>query len=248
MSRPGGFALRVLGVTAVLFALMAPASFGQAASLSGEFLDSVSPLPGQQTTFEPFVCDKDGNTPITFHTQGAASGPYNGTFTETGTFTIGPQTDPSLGFAGPILNFEASFAITSDSPTGTVEGSKALVSPPPEASLSALGSCDPDGSTEANSNLFVVVSDPLVLYDAQIDAETGSRSDSGTSGFTIQGLTNPVAPTTLFQEAFNSTAPDPPDCDDDDDDDDHHGHWGDHWKKWHHHGDDDDDDEDCDDH
>ena len=57
MSRPGRFALRVLAVTAVLFALMAPASFGQTVSLSGETFETV-PALGQQTTFGPFTCNK----------------------------------------------------------------------------------------------------------------------------------------------------------------------------------------------
>ena len=113
MSRPGRLALRVLGATAVLFGLMAPASFGQAVSLSGETFETLPGL-GQQTTYGPFVCNKTGTTVIPFQTQGSAFGPYFGTFTESGTITIGPQTDlifDSRG-TGDILDFQASFTIT----------------------------------------------------------------------------------------------------------------------------------------
>ena len=87
MSRPGRFSLRVLGVSAVFFALIVPASFGQVVTLSGETFETVPGL-GQQTTYGPFVCNKTGTTVIPFQTQGSAFGPYSGTFTESGTITV----------------------------------------------------------------------------------------------------------------------------------------------------------------
>lgn len=241
MSRPGRFALRVLAITAVLFVLIAPPSFGQAVSLTGETFETV-PALGQQTTFGAFTCNKNGTTVIPFQTEGDALGPYLGSFTETGTITIGPQTDTTFDSRGTgvILDFQASFTITSTVPTGTVTGTKQLAptQPPPETH-SAVGRCDPNGSSPPATDVFALVSDPFVLYSAQINAVTGTRTDSGTSGFVIQN--NPLAPAT-FQEAFTSTAPPPPPvCEDDDDG---HGHGHGHWRG----GDDDDDDdeEDCD--
>jgi hypothetical protein len=215
MSRPGRFALRVLGVTAVSFALMAPASFGQTVSLSGETFETV-PALGQQTTYGPFTCNKTGTTVIPFETEGFAFGPYSGMFTESGTITIGPQTDlifDSRG-TGDILDFQASFTISSQFPTGTVTGTKQLApTAPGGGTLEALGRCDPDGSSPPDSDLFAIVSNPFLVYDAQINAATGSRTDSGTSGVLTQSLTNTGAPTT-FQEAFTSTEPVPPECED----------------------------------
>jgi hypothetical protein len=208
MSRPGRFALRVSAITAVLFALIAPASFGQAVSLSGETFESVPGL-GQQTTFGAYTCDKDGITVIPFQTEGAALGPYVGSFTETGTITIGPQTDTTLDSrgVGAILGFQASFTITSQFPVATVTGTKQLapMSPNP-ATLSALGRCDPDGSSPPATELFALVSDPFVLYTAQINAVTGTRTDSGTSSFVIRSPTTPASPIS-FQESFTSTEP-----------------------------------------
>jgi hypothetical protein len=100
MLRPGWFSLRVLAVTAVSFGVLAPASFAQAVSLDGESLESTLTVPGQQTTFDNFTCDKAGTTSVNFTTQGSAFGPYSGTFVETGRFTIGPQTDTSIDSRG----------------------------------------------------------------------------------------------------------------------------------------------------
>ena len=146
-------------------------------------------------------------------------------------------------------------------PAATVTGTKELApTAPTGSSLAAFGRCDPDGSSPPSTDLFAIVSDPFLVYDAQINAVTGARTDGGTSGFLIRSVTDPTSPLT-FQEAFNSTDPIPPDCDDD-----HghgHGHW--HWHPrghahgrgwhWHPHGHggghwwgnhDHDDDEDCD--
>jgi hypothetical protein len=208
MSRPGRFVLRVSAITAVLFALLAPASFGQAVSLSGETFETVPGL-GQQTTFGAYSCDKDGTTVIPFQTEGAALGPYVGSFTETGTITIGPQTNTTIDSrgVGAILGFQASFTITSQFPVATVTGTKQLApTSPTPANFSALGRCDPDGSSPPDTDMFALVSDPFVLYTAQINAVTGTRTDNGTGSFVIRSVTNPASPTS-FQESFTSTEP-----------------------------------------
>jgi hypothetical protein len=207
MLRPGWFSLRVLAVTAVSLGVLAPASFGQAVSLNGELLESTLTIPGQQTTFDNFTCDKAGTTTVNFSTQGSAFGPYSGTFVETGSFTIGPQTDTSIDSrgVGPITAFQASFTINSTFPVGTVTGTKQL-SPtaPTTPSLAAFGSCDPTGSSPPN-DVVAAVSDPNLVYSAQINATTGSGANSGTSGVAIRSLP-PVPGLITFTEGFNSTA------------------------------------------
>jgi hypothetical protein len=207
MSRPGRFALRVLAVTALSFGLLAPASFGQAASLTTESLES-NPAAGQQTTFGAFTCNKAGTTTISFQSQGSALGPYVGTFIETGTITIGPQTDTSIDSrgVGAILGFEATFTIDSQFPVGTVTGTKQL-SPtaPTEPSLAGgFGSCDPDGSSPPN-DVAAIITNPNLLYQAQIDATTGSRTDSGTASMVMRSIPPPL--TNTFQQIFISTEP-----------------------------------------
>jgi hypothetical protein len=207
MFRPGRFALRVLALTVVSFAVLAPASFAQAVSLDGESFESTLGIPGQETTFDNFVCDKTGSTTVSFTTQGSAFGPYSGTFVESGSFTIGPQTDTSIDTrgVGPITAFQATFTITSQFPAGTVTGTKQLApTAPTTPTLAVFGSCDPDGSSPPN-DVVAAVSDPNLLYTAQITATTGSRSDSGTSGLIVQSIPTPPSLIT-FQEGFNSTA------------------------------------------
>jgi len=209
MFRPGWFLLRVLAVTAVSLGVLAPASYGQAVSLSGESLESAQSFPGQETTFDNFTCDKAGTTTVNFTTQGSASGPYSGTFVETGSFTIGPQTDTSIDSrgVGAITAFQASFTITSTFPAGMVTGTKQLSQTAPTApSLAAFGSCDPTGSSPPN-DVVVAVSDPHLVYAATINATTGSRSDSGTSGLMIRSVPAPPALIT-FQEGFTSSCED----------------------------------------
>jgi hypothetical protein len=190
---------------------MAPTSFGQAVSLAGESFETVG--IGQETTFGAFTCNADGTTTIPFQTHGSAFGPYSGTFTESGTITIGPQTDTSIDMraAGPIVDFQATFTIQSSFPAGTVTGTKRL-SPtaPTVSSLSDFGLCDPDGSSPPN-DVLALLSDPYVLYDAQINASTGSRTDSGTGSVVIRSSPTLAQPAT-FQESFNSTDPLP--CED----------------------------------
>jgi hypothetical protein len=213
MFRPGWFALRVLVVAAVSLGVLAPASFGQAVSLSGETLESTLNIPGQETTFSNFTCNKAGDTTISFEARGSAFGPYSGTYVETGTFTIGPQTNTTIDSrgVGAITAFQASFTINSTFPVATITGSKQL-SPtaPTGSSLAMFGSCDPNGSSPPN-DVVAAISNPNLIYSAQINSTTGSRSDSGTSGLIIR--TVPAAPSLInFQQAFNSTEPEP--CED----------------------------------
>jgi hypothetical protein len=209
MFRRGWFALRILALTAVSFAVLAPASFAQAVSLDGESLESTLAIPGQETTFDNFVCNKAGTTTVNFTTQGSAFGPYSGTFVETGTFTIGPQTDTSVDprGVGPVTAFQATFTINSQFPVGTVTGSKQL-SPtaPTTPSLAVFGRCDPDGSSPPN-DVIAAISNPNLVYTAQINATTGSRTDGGTSGLIVQSIPTPPSLIT-FQEAFTSACED----------------------------------------
>jgi hypothetical protein len=209
MLRPGWFALRVLAITAVSFGVLAPVSFAQAVSLDGESLESTLTIPGQQTTFDNFTCDKAGTTTVNFTTEGFAFGPYSGTFIETGSFTIGPQTDTSIDSrgVGAITAFQATFTINSTFPAGTVTGTKQL-SPtaPTSPTLAAFGSCDPTGSSPPN-DVVAAVSDPNLVYSAQINATTGTRTDTGTSGVAIRSMP-PIPGLITFTEGFNSTCED----------------------------------------
>jgi hypothetical protein len=72
------------------------------------------------------TCDPAGSSTFTFTVSGDATGPYPGTFTESGSVTIGPQTEEFLPgqFRGDITAFTATFDITSTA--GNVHGTTAL--------------------------------------------------------------------------------------------------------------------------
>src|SRR3954447_16988032 len=112
-----------LSVVPVLGAVAGPA---QASKLSGEFL--TSQFSG--TTSVSGTCNPGGTSTITFSATGQANGPFKGTFTESGTLTIGQQslTYPPGYFdgekRGELQSFNSNFRI--DSPSGVVTGTKTL--------------------------------------------------------------------------------------------------------------------------
>jgi hypothetical protein len=224
MLRPARLVLYVLVLSCAFPLGMAPPGFAQAPSLTGETLESDSAFAGQQTTtFGPFTCAKSGTTTIPFQTSGSAFGPYVGTFSESGTVVIGPQTNTTLDSrgVGAITSFQSTFTVQSQFPAGTVTGSKHLSPAAPTAATLAggFGRCDPDGSSPPNSDTFVIVSDPNLLYTAQINTTIlGSRNDDGTASVVLRSQPPPGS-TNTFQESFNSTSapppPPPPVCDND---------------------------------
>ena len=193
----------------------------QTASLSGELLESQEAIPGNDTTFGDFTCDKDGSTTFSYTATGAAQGPYVGTFVETGTITIGPQTNTEIDSrgVGAILAFDATFTIDSLFPPATVTGTKTLAPTAPTVPTLAdgFGRCEPDGGDPPTA-VFAIITNANVLYEAEISAPTGNRSDSGNAGLVIESSSVPG--TTTFLESFNSTEPVPEGCDEDEQGDD----------------------------
>ena len=78
-------------------------------TLQGENL--VAPFTGLTVTSN---CNQLGNSTVSYHAEGVATGPYPGTFVADGTITIGPQTAPARPptidsegtFMGPILTLD----------------------------------------------------------------------------------------------------------------------------------------------
>jgi hypothetical protein len=136
-------------------------------TLTGEYLSS-----GTAASTTSFTCDTQGTSSFTFTASGVAFGPYPGTFTESGTVTVGPQTDEFLPgqFRGPVTSFDAQFTITS--PLGTVTGTKTLAAP--LTPVSNVGGCGPFGAQ--------VIED--LDYTATITTPLGTFTDQGQSANT----------------------------------------------------------------
>jgi len=132
-------------------------------SLTGETL--VQPGPGlpNGVPVSTYDCNPSGTSTVTFTATGVATGPYPGTFTETGTVVFAPQAP-----FGTVTSFEANFTITSVN--GTVTGTKKLQTNP----STAVGFCNQVGGQ--------IIAD--LDYTAQITTPSGTATDQGQSNTT----------------------------------------------------------------
>ncbi len=197
-----------VALAASLLALVAPlaeearAQEAPPPTLSGEyFTDLDVDVTG--------TCDPDGTSTIEYEASGTAIGPYPGTFTETGTATIGPQTPILPGtdsnqVSGSVTEFTANFTI--DSPAGQVTGTKELS---PDSLSRAQCQDDVDiGGSKFDVKQFGVYS---VKYTAKIETPDGGRfTDRGRALALVFYPDLEDAPE--FAEIFTSsdlTAPEP---------------------------------------
>ena len=198
-----------VAVVATLLLVAAPVE-----AASGKPPSAVAPLTGETllaseigspgTSSVSGTCNPLGTSNFTFTITGGASGPYPGTFSETGTVTLGGV--PGNPFAA--TSFESAFTI--NSVAGTVSGTKSLAG----FEATSLGLCGsaafPTGG--ADSLRF----EGTVSYTATITTPTGSGTDSGDSFVNLQDSQirgqvgfNGFA----FAETYTSAAA--PECEDD---------------------------------
>jgi hypothetical protein len=121
-------------------------------SLQGEVLFASTSNVGQA------VSTSCGGTTFTFQASGSASGPYDGTFTESGTFTYNGL--------GQVTAFQASFTIFDANGSQIVSGTKSFL-----PGLFSVASCT------------VAIDDAVShsTYQATITTGAGSFTDSGNS-------------------------------------------------------------------
>jgi hypothetical protein len=98
------------------------------------------------------VCEGGGIAPVDIRIEGSASGPYPGTFVETGTVMIGPRTrvtTNSVGVeigAGRVLGIHAIFHIQSGDTS--IDGEKWLIAP-----SGLLAGCDTFVNAPSRTNV-----------------------------------------------------------------------------------------------
>ncbi|HEU0235887.1 MAG TPA: post-COAP-1 domain-containing protein [Candidatus Limnocylindrales bacterium] len=177
-------------------------------TLTGEFLSAFPDAIPSSSVDIVASCDPGGSSTISWSASGDAFGPYPGTFIETGSATVGPQTAPAfvnglqLGF---LVSVEAFFTI--DSPTGQVIGSKRLTS----ASSSDLGGCrNLDGyvlpSGGVASGTFRRVLAQSMSYEALVITSDGAYLDSGSAGTLLEHFDGTgIAEIDAVQEGLTST-------------------------------------------
>jgi hypothetical protein len=191
--RPRWFAgvllvLALATVPAAASAQTAPPTLGTGGPFVAETF--VGSLPEVTTN-----CDPDGTSTVSYETAGTAFGPYPGTYTESGTATIGPEV---AGLGGFILTFQASFTI--DSPVGQVVGTKTL--PLPQSDFRG-GTCF-DGPVPPALRRLVIPGFGAT-YEARIQTPSGDVfRDRGTTDVQLQDLPGDNLATDFFQETFAS--------------------------------------------
>jgi hypothetical protein len=199
--------LLVLSIAAAACIVAATAGSGASASalvpLTGETLVASETPVLVGSSDATLSCDPNGTSTISFHVTGGAAGPYPGTFEESGTITLGPLTavTPTQSTFAP-LTFESTFTIFSGDTT--ITGTKTLTV---LAFPLNQGFCGPQplpGGIIADA--FNV--DAHLTYTAQINAPTGTATDSGSSyvEYGDEGVRNTGAEDFSFTENYVSTS------------------------------------------
>jgi hypothetical protein len=161
----GKTGLVLLAVVASVVAIGSAGAVTPPPTLTGEQLTDAAPTVTA-------TCNENGTSTVYFDASGAATGPYNGTFTETGSATIGPQSfDPTgTSFTGPLTTFDAVFTITSGTTQITGTKTLALVN-----GSQAIGSCFTHDAVHA----IDVIALDSVSYQAAIVTGDATFSDHG---------------------------------------------------------------------
>ena len=122
-------------------------------------------------------CNDDGSGTVSWTATGLASGPYNGTFTETGTGSFGPRSP--IGSPGLLTNLQVTFHIDSVVPRAEVDGRKFIRVP----NFGASGACfDYEDLTSSGSV------GGMLRYEAIIKPATGgSYADEGNTFIYVLG-------------------------------------------------------------
>src|SRR3954454_97864 len=167
----------VLGLGIVLFAV--PGAY-DAVPLTGETFS------GSGETTGTVACDFSQATErFSFTSSGTASGPYAGTYSESGTVTLNSSED--------VVGFDATFTISS--PSGDVQGSKSFG----PQTVGGSGFCGPSGRQNSEGQATGL------SYTAQITAPDGKFNDSGLSDAQVESFFAASGETGTLAEDFTST-------------------------------------------
>jgi hypothetical protein len=202
------FGVRSVVIGAAMIAGLVPTTATAAPpTLTGETLSELDPVVTG-------ACDPSASSTITFRATGFPFGPYEtpypydtGTFTETGTATVGPQPDYQGGGAfpaGELTSFSATFSI--ETPDAKITGTQAADTLTQGAGICQEVSGDPD---IGNAKL-VYVDVSRLAYEARIVTAEGTFLDRGTSYVHVDRFTTDIGfPFASFSESFESVLTEP---------------------------------------
>ena len=171
-------------IAVVCAAALSGAAAAQAVGPTLELEDLLAP---PETFAATYSCNTAATSTVSWTASGAATGPYPGTFTLSGTLTIGPQTLPGAHppgpgnegtVAGPVESFQETFTIVSGATT--ITGTKTL---DPQATSGTQGTCEQVTLFPVldffDGHGTVVEVNTQTRYEAQIQAPAGTTSDGG---------------------------------------------------------------------
>ena len=184
-------------IAAILLVLPGPAAkLAEAqdavpSTLQSESLDAESArnYPGTidgpgEVTLEAVNCsiEDQGTGSISYTATGDATGPYPGTFTETGTFTLGdPPPDATSSIQRSITSFQAEFEIDSPATNTRVTGTKSAENVPHVAACYELPGGTLPGIPGTAQVTLAVPDMEAVRYEAKIETPSGTFADRGAS-------------------------------------------------------------------
>jgi hypothetical protein len=154
-------------------------------------------------------CDPGGTSTFTYQASGPASLPYAGTYSETGTVTIGPQTTAGTPPSGQVTSWTASFTI--NSAIGTVAGTKSL----PPNTPDIAGICTGTDVSPAQESA-ATGAQSVLLYTATITVPGGSQfMDKGGSQASVNVFPDIPAFNNFFENFTSSQTTTTPVCNQD---------------------------------
>ena len=197
-----GVAVLATGL-AVSVVVAAPPAWATPSPLTGEFLSAGSTSGNGGTLITGATCSQTSPSTITFTASGTVgSGPYPGSFTESGAVTISttPPSPAQYVFGIPFYQVSAVDAFfTISSAAGTIGGTEHLAGPDNVLALCDTYNNQPFGTTGDTVTGFfrelMPGSDGYGLsYDAIITTPSGSFEDTGKGGLSIADLNVTPAP------------------------------------------------------
>jgi hypothetical protein len=203
MSKVVRSGLRCAVLAVGLIAGIAPAAVAAPPTLTGETLSSLDPAVAG-------TCDPSGTSAISFGATGFPVGPYeatwpdeSGSFTETGTATVGPQPAYTGGGSfphGDLTAFSATFSI--QTPDASITGVKTA-----DASSLGTGACrEVTGDPDVGNARYVAADVNGLTYEARIVTAEGTFLDRGTTYVHVDRFTTDVGnPFASFSETFESS-------------------------------------------
>ena len=164
-----------LAALALLFLLalpVAPRAQTSGGTLNGETLSRLTGGTNDAAfQISNVTCTQGGVAGFDFNTSGTATGPYPGSYTESGTVTF--QNAPG----GIILSFSSSFTITSGA--NVITGTKQLAPVQPLRGSNNFGSCQVfQNPTSTNTFITMIVA---AQYTATLTTADGTVTETGTS-------------------------------------------------------------------